>query len=37
MISFKKLKVITALAAFVFTGIAAVKHSVNKKFKTLPV
>jgi hypothetical protein len=37
MTSFKKLKVLSALAAFIFTGIAAVKQPVNEKFKNLQV
>jgi hypothetical protein len=37
MISLKKLKVLAALAAFVFIGIAAVKQPVNLEFKNLQV
>ena len=37
MISFKKLKVLSVLAAFIFTGIAAVKQPVNPEFKNLQV
>ena len=37
MKSFKKLKVLSALAAFVFIGIAAVKQPVNENFKNLQV
>ena len=37
MISIKKLKVLSVLAAFIFTGIAAVKQPVNEKFKNLQV
>jgi recombination DNA repair RAD52 pathway protein len=37
MISFKKIKVLAALAVFVFIGIAAVKQPVNDKFKNLQV
>lgn len=37
MISFKKLKVIAALSAFVFIGIAAVDEPVNEEFKNLQV
>lgn len=37
MISLKKIKVIAALAAFVFVGIAAVKQPYNKEFKNLQV
>jgi len=37
MISFKKIKVLSALAAFVFIGIAAVKQPTNVEFKNLQV
>jgi hypothetical protein len=37
MISFKKIKVLSVLAAFVFTGIAAVNQPVNLEFKNLQV
>ena len=37
MNSFKKLKVMAALSAFIFIGIAAVKQPVNDKFKNLQV
>ena len=37
MISLKKIKVLSILAAFVFTGIAAVKQPVNDNFKNLQV
>ena len=37
MISFKKIKVLSVLAAFVFIGIAAVKQPVNENFKNLQV
>lgn len=37
MKSFKKLKVITALAGFIITGIAAVKQPTNGRFKNLQV
>jgi Photosynthetic reaction centre cytochrome C subunit len=37
MISLKKLKVLSALAVFVFTGIATVKQPVNLEFKNLQV
>ena len=37
MRSYKKLKVIAALAIFVFTGIAAVKQPANDTFKNLQV
>ena len=34
---YKKLKVLVALAAFIFIGIAAVKQPVNEQFKNLQV
>ena len=37
MVSFKKLKIIAVLSAFIFTGIAAVKQPVNDTFKNLQV
>ena len=37
MKSFKKLKVIAVLSAFIFIGIAAVKQPVNNEFKNLQV
>ena len=37
MKSFKKLKVIAALAIFIFTGTAAVKQPINNNFKNLQV
>ena len=37
MRSFKKINVISVLAAFIFVGIAAVKQPVNEKFKNLQV
>jgi Photosynthetic reaction centre cytochrome C subunit len=37
MISLKKLKVITVLSAFVFTGIAAVNEPASNDFKNLQV
>ena len=37
MKSFKKLKVMAALSAFIFIGVAAVKQPVNDKFKNLQV
>lgn len=37
MKSFKKLKVLSVLAAFIFIGIAAVKQPVNENFKNLQV
>ena len=37
MKSFKKIKVLSALAAFIFIGIAAVKQPVNLEFKNLQV
>ena len=37
MKSFKKIKVIAALSAFVLIGIAAVKHPISKEFKNLQV
>ena len=37
MVSFKKIKVVAALAIFVFIGIAAVKQPENKQFKNLQV
>jgi Photosynthetic reaction centre cytochrome C subunit len=37
MIPFKKIKVLSVLTAFVFTGIAAVKQPVNLEFKNLQV
>lgn len=37
MITLKKLKVLSALAAFVLIGIAAVKQPVNLEFKNLQV
>ena len=37
MRSFKKVKVVAVLAAFIFIGIAAVKQQVNEEFKNLQV
>ncbi len=37
MKSFRKVKVIAALAVFVFIGMAAVKQPVNTEFKNLQV
>ena len=37
MKSFKKLKIITAMAIFVFIGLAAVKQPINNNFKNLQV
>jgi hypothetical protein len=37
MKSYKKLKVLSVLAVFIFIGIAAVKQPVNEEFKNLQV
>lgn len=37
MRSFKKVKVVAVLVAFIFTGIAAVEQPKNEKFKNLQV